>query len=159
MKKRIVCILLVLVFALSLCACGGTSGSSTAKTPPATPGDSQLDTSTNKGDSPEAITAEQGDANEYPEIHLTVSDYNVANSGPGQATQMACDYITEASGGQITFDVYLGGTLCEASDSFAQTADGLADITYYMCGLTSGVQSVGEMFTQVFHRQMPPRTA
>lgn len=151
MKKRIICIVLALALALCLCACGG--GSTTNDTPAATPTPAE---DTNKGNTPDAITpAETDSTEEYPETHLIVSDYNVATSGPGQATQMACDYITEASGGKITFDVYLGGTLCEASDAFAGTADGLADITYYMCGLTSGVQTVGEMFTQVFHRQMP----
>lgn len=151
MKKRIICIALALALALCLCACGG-SGTTT----PATDTNDNSATDTNKGNTPEAITpAEEGNADEYPEMKLVVADYNVATSGPGQATQMACDYITEASGGKITFDVYIGGTLCESSDSFASTADGLADITYYMCGLTSGVQTVGEMFTQVFHREMP----
>lgn len=151
--KKAICLILVLVMALSLCACGG-SGTSTAAATTAQPAATQ-NTSTNASDAPAAITAEANSSVEYPTLKLTVSDYNVANSGPGQATQMACDYITQASGGKITFDVYLGGTLMEASDSFSGTASGLADITYYMCGLTSGVQTAGEMFTQVFYRPMP----
>ena len=155
--KKIIALLLVVVLCCSMfAACGKTESAA-----PAAPAAPAQDTSTNLGDTPDAIAPDAdvvANADEYPEIHLIVNDYNVANSGPGQATQMACDYITEASGGKITFDVYLGGTLCEAGDSFSGTATGLADITYYMSGLTSGVQTVGEMFTQVYHRAMPQVT-
>lgn len=92
---------------------------------------------------------------EYPDMTLTVNDYNVMNSGPAQGTQIACDYITEKSGGKIKFDIYYGGTLIEAVDTFANTADGMADISYYMVGLTTGVMEVGALLASLYWREFP----
>ena len=154
--KKILCIVLALVLVVGLCACGGkTAAEPAAPAAPAAEPASNLDTSTNLGDAPEAIQAEEDTTVEYPEMTLTIADYNTANSGPGQATQMAADYITEASGGKIKCDVYLGGTLMESMDTPSGIADGIADISYYMIGLVSGIQPVGEILTQNFFRQWP----
>ena len=92
---------------------------------------------------------------EWPEMTIVMNDYNVANSGPALCTQLAADYIEEVSGGKIKCETYYGGTLMESTDSFAGTVDGLADITYYLYTLNSGVSVVHNLFTAYYVREMP----
>ena len=91
----------------------------------------------------EAVAAyEAPEGYEWPELKLTVNDYNVPGSGPALATQLACNFIEGVTDGKIKCDVYLGGTLVEATDSFAACAEGLCDITFYLYTLNSGVSTI-----------------
>ncbi len=104
----------------------------------------------------EAVAAyEAPEGYEWPELKLTVNDYNVPGSGPALATQLACNFIEGVTDGKIKCDLYLGGTLVEATDSFASCAEGLCDITFYLYTLNSGVSTIHQLFTIFFTREMP----
>ena len=150
MKKfamKTICAALAFVMCLGLAACGGSPDSAQPQTTPAP--------SAGASDAPAANTDAADSAEEYPEMTIIIADYNVANSGPGIGTQMAADYIEEKSGGRITCETYIGGTLMEATDTVSGLSDGVADISYYMIGLVSGIQPVGEILTQQFYREFP----
>lgn len=86
---------------------------------------------------------------------IVINDYNVEGSGPAIATKEAAAYIEEKSGGKIKCDLYIGGTMMEATDAFAGTAEGLADITFYLYSLNSGVAPLHELFGCFYYREMP----
>lgn len=136
---------MILVISLMCTACGSSSV-------PNEKTDSTADTGDSNSSSSEVSNS---DEYEWPVMTLTVNDYNVATSGIAKGTQVACDYIEEVSGGNITCDVYFGGTLMESTDSFAGTADGMADITFYLYTLNSGVCPVNVLFTSYYTHEMP----
>ena len=158
MKKRITCIVLVLVLVCALfTACGGSKApaSSEPAASASTPAAGSTADAASKVDMDTTSEIEVDDTYEWPEMTLIVNDYNVANSGPAVATQLACDHIEEVSGGKIKCDVYYGGTLMESTDSFAGTAEGMADITFYLYTLNSGVSVLHNLFCAYYTREMP----
>ena len=160
MKKRITCLVLVLVLVCALfTACGGSKAPASSGTEPApsasTPAAGSTADAASKVDMDTTSEIEVDDTYEWPEMTLIVNDYNVANSGPAVATQLACDHIEEVSGGKIKCDVYFGGTLMESTDSFAGTAEGMADITFYLYTLNSGVSVLHNLFCAYYTREMP----
>jgi len=157
MKKQITCIVLVLVLVCALFAGCGSSSEPAAAAPAATtaPAAGSAADAAAKVDVDMTSQLEVEETYEWPEMTLIINDYNVANSGPASATQLACDHIEEVSGGKIKCDVYFGGTLMESTDSFAGTAEGMADITYYLYTLNSGVSTLHNLFTGYYTREMP----
>jgi len=158
MKKRITCIVLVLVLVCALFAgCGSTKTAEPAAAEPAAaaPAAGSTAEAAQKVDMDTTSKLEVEETYEWPEMTLIVNDYNVANSGPAVATQLACDHIEEVSGGKIKCDVYYGGTLMESTDSFAGTAEGMADITFYLYTLNSGVSVLHNLFCAYYTREMP----
>ena len=141
--KKVLALILALVMCLSLFAgCGKEEPAAPAE--PASPAEP-------------AAPAEPADpaGYEYPEMTIVINDYNVEGSGPAIATKEAAAYIEEKSGGKIKCDLYIGGTMMEAADAFAGTAEGLADITFYLYSLNSGVAPLHELFGCFYYREMP----
>lgn len=155
MKKRI-SIVLVLALALMLfAACGSDSGSNANTEVSAAPvqGSTQEAAANVEIDTSSEVAV--SDDYEWPVMTIVINDYNVANSGPAVSTQLAADHIEEVSGGNITCETYYGGTLMESTDSFAGTANGMADITFYLYTLNSGVCTLHNLFTCYYTREMP----
>ena len=130
---------MALLCTLFLSACGdsGDSGSGTSD-----PGTSGTDSTQQPADDGEVYT-------------FTFADYNAESSGPVIAAKEAIAWMEEESGGRIQFEAYYGGTLIEAGDTFAAVSDGMVDCAYYLSGLTTGVQPVGELLSQHWFREMP----
>lgn len=143
LAMKTICAALALAMCFGLAACGGSPA----------PADTTPAPSSGQTGTPSDGSASSGE--EYPEMTIVIADYNVANSGPAIGTQRAVDYIEEKSGGRIRCETYIGGTLMEATDTVSGLADGVADISYYMVGLVSGIQPVGELLTQQFYREFP----
>ena len=165
--KKTLSLILVLVLAVALLAgCGSKAPAPAApannapaanNTPAATqqPNAASASEAIKKVDIDESTKIEVGDTFEWPEMTIIINDYNPQNSGPATATQKAADHIEEVSGGKIKCEVYFGGTLMESTDSFAGTADGMADITYYIYTLNSGVSTLHTLFCAYYVREMP----
>ena len=158
--KKTLCIILALMMVVSLLAgCGDT-----APADPAAPAEPAEPANQNENSASNVLENIEVDTNtsvvlpegyEWPELTIVVNDYNPMNSGPAIGTQLACDHIEEVSGGKIKCEVYYGGTLIESTDSFAGTAEGLADITYYIYTLNSGVSTLHNLFCGMYTREMP----
>lgn len=123
--KKILALVLALAMALALVACGSGSGSnggnSAASNPPA---------SSNPADSGEP----SGDSSEptgpsYPEMKLTVTLNNQEGETAGQLAKYFTEYITEKSGGAITFEVFYGGTLCSSAEALDFVGTAAVDMT------------------------------
>ena len=156
MKKHI-SIVLVLVLAFMLfTACGQTGGTADATpAPSAAPAQGSTQEAAQNVDVDTKSEIDVADDYEWPVMTIVINDYNVANSGPAVSTQLAADHIEEVSGGNITCETYYGGTLMESTDSFAGTAEGMADITFYLYTLNSGVCNLHNLFTAYYTREMP----
>jgi len=162
--KKTLCIILALLMVVAMFAgCGKTEPAApadpAAPAAPAAPAEPSKETSAStvlediELDLNTKIEIPEG--YEWPELTIVVNDYNPMNSGPATGTQIACDHIEEISGGKVKCEVYYGGTLIESTDSFAGTADGLADITYYVYTLNSGVSTLHNLFCGMYTCEMP----
>lgn len=157
--KKTLCIILALLALVSLFAGCGEKPAAPVET--SKPSDSTNDKDTNASAALKDVELDTGtnivlpEGYEWPELTIVVNDYNPMNSGPATGTQIAVDHIEEVSGGKVKCEVHYGGTLMESTDSFAGTAEGLADITYYIYTLNSGVSTLHSLFCAMYTRSMP----
>ena len=115
--KKLIAMLLALTMVFALVACGGT----TSSTP---------DTSTPAASSTPSDSSTPGDTGvSYPKMQLNVScSYNEAETS-GQQLAYFTNYVTEKSGGNITFQVYWGATFCSAAEDLDYVSNGSVDMT------------------------------
>ena len=90
-----------------------------------------------------------------PEFVLKFANYNPLNTPIGEYEAIAFAYIEEQSNGRIKIEPYYNGTLLDVMDTWSGTGDGLADISYLYITVISGVQPVGEIFSQYFSYPAP----
>ena len=129
--KKIIAMLMALVCLFSLAACGTSSQ-------PAADNNAVAEAPAQEAEQPAAEAEEPAPAEEAEEpaaaanpVNLVfASNKNEAEDG-GQVVKFFCDYVTEASGGEITFDIFWGGTLCSMPEEFEMVSSGAAD----MCAL------------------------
>lgn len=115
--KRIFALLLALAMMLTLIACGTSTETPTAEEAAEAPAADAA-----------AETAEEA-GSEYPTMTLNVScSYNEAETS-GQQLAYFTNYITEKSGGNITFNVYWGATFCTAAEDLEYVSNGSVDMT------------------------------
>lgn len=117
--KKLFALLLALSMVLALCACGAQEPAveEPAEAPAEAPADAPAD----------APAEEAGP--EYPVMQLNVScSYNEAETS-GQQLAYFADYITEKSGGNITFNIYWGATFCTAAEDLEYVSNGSVDMT------------------------------
>lgn len=117
MKGRILSALLITCLAVTgLTACG-SSGSDSS--------------SGNTGDSSkEEESSDSEGASEIEAMELTLTTSKNESSDSAPYIQYFCDYVTEASGGVITFNIAWGGTLCGITEEFDFVSSGSADICF-----------------------------
>lgn len=119
--KKLIALLLALVMVFALAACGSTEDTS-ADAADTTSTDAPADT---------ADTADNGTETtaEYPVMTLNVScSYNESETS-GQQLAYFADYVTEKSGGNITFNIYWGATFCTAAEDLEYVSNGSVDMT------------------------------
>ncbi|MCD8115981.1 MAG: TRAP transporter substrate-binding protein DctP [Oscillospiraceae bacterium] len=122
MTKRIIAFMLALVCLLSVCACGSqTSDDSSAVSESVA--NETTEVATEAEETEEAKEAEA----ENPVTLIFASNKNESEDG-GQVIKYFCDYVTEASGGTITFEIFWGGTMCSMAEEFEMVSSGSADI-------------------------------
>jgi len=121
--RKIIAMLLALVMALALCACGGGSNNNTPDTTP------------NSDSSSTDTTPKADDGKVY---ELVVQNHDPATSMCAQYLQDWTDLITEASDGRLTFIIYNGGALGTAGESCDLVLNGTADIAWTTCGMNPG---------------------
>ena len=127
--KKLIALLLALVMVLALTACGGSTTSAPAaeEAPAAEPAAENAAPAEEPAAAAEEPAAEAGA--EYPTMTLNVScSYNEAETS-GQQLAYFADYVTEKSGGNITFNIYWGGTFCSAAEDLDYVGNGSVDMT------------------------------
>ena len=101
--KKLIAMVLALGMVLALAACGGNGAG-------------------NESPNPDSGSA-------YPKMTLNVScSYNEAETS-GKQLAYFVDYIEEKSGGNITFNVYWGGSFCSAAEDLDYVSNGSVDMT------------------------------
>lgn len=120
--KKLLALLLALVMALSVTACGGGSGDDPAgdPTPPAGAGVSD------PGGSEEVPPA--GDVANDPKVTLTAASAFTETQLPGMFWKYFEEQVETLSGGSIELELYLGGTLCGPDEEMAYLSDGSIDM-------------------------------
>lgn len=102
--KKFLALCLALVLALSLAACA-------TENPPA-----------NSAAGSQASEPAQA-ATQQP-VNIIFANSNNENTETGQQLQAMLDYITEQTGGAVTFTPYFGGQLCAANEEYDYLRDG-----------------------------------
>ncbi len=131
MRKRVISIILCAGLCGALLAgCGSSDSASTG-------GDTADNTADNTVEevSAEAETEDAGEAEEvsadgdYDEVELTaVISYNDGTTF-ANTLQYFCDYVTEHSGGKITFKIYTGGSFCTGPEELEYVNNGSIDVS------------------------------
>ena len=118
--KKLLAMLLAIVMVFALVACGSSNTPSTPNTP-----------STNKPSTPssDAPASDAPAGPSYDNVKLMFSTtYNEMESS-GQAITYFTNYITEKSGGAITFDIKWGGTLAGTGEELSFLQAGAFDMS------------------------------
>jgi TRAP-type C4-dicarboxylate transport system substrate-binding protein len=112
--KKLIALTLALCFGcLGLAACGsGATGTSSEERQPEP---------ASEGQSTEAVQ-------EIEPVELIFATTKNQNSDTGDVISYFCDYVTEASGGSITFNIFWSGTFCGMIEEFDSVSSGAADI-------------------------------
>ena len=111
--KRFLSLLLVLCMTFSFAACGATSENSNAA-------------SSDSGDAEE--TADVGDVANDPAVTLVASSAFTSTQLPGMFWEHFKEDVEKLSGGSITIDLYLGGTLGGADEEMDMLSNGSIDM-------------------------------
>ncbi len=119
--KKWIAMLLVLCSLFSLAACTSKAPAETTA-PAAEPEEAAAPAEAE----PEAAPAEAAN----PVTLVFACNKNEPEDG-GQVVKYFTDYVTEKSNGEITFDIFWGGTMCSMAEEFEMVASGAAD----MCAL------------------------
>ena len=115
----------MLVFTLT--ACGGGGGGATTAAAAGGETTAPAEATTAAAAAETAAPAEPaGDA----EFTFKVTSHDSDKGGSGQFIHAWCDAVTEASGGRIQFQIFLGGSLAPATESYNVVRSGAADIAW-----------------------------
>lgn len=113
--KKLFALLLALSMVLALCACGAQE--SAVEEPVAAPAEVSADT-----------PAEETET-EYPVLTLNIAcSYNEAET-TGQQLAYFKEYLEEKSGGNITMNIYWGGTFASSTEELDYVSNGSVDMT------------------------------
>lgn len=130
--KKILALILSVIMVVSLAACGSQSNATEATTQAAPEAETTAAESTSKEEASESETTEaptEGiNLDDVEEMQLLFPSSKNENSEIGNVIKHFCDYVTEASGGKITFNVMWGGSFCSMREEFDNVSSGAADI-------------------------------
>ncbi len=125
--KKLTALLLALAMVFALAACG--SGNASTPSDNAAPADS---TPANETETPDDTAPEDaadvGDVANDPAVTLSVASSFTANELVGQYWNYFKEDVEALSGGSITLELYLGGTLCGADEELAMLTNGSIDL-------------------------------
>ncbi len=127
--KKILALLMAMAMLLALAACGSSSSSSGSS--------STTDGSASASTEADGDTTEDGDSSadstgdstaSYDTVELTFILSNNETETGGMLTKYFTEYITEASGGAVTFKIYYGGTYCDSGEQLDNVGSGAIDM-------------------------------
>ncbi len=131
--RRIVSLLLCVVFLLAFAtACGNQGGAA-----PAAPG-------SNDG--------------EMPYFELSYNDHMAESSNFGIAVNEAIANIKERTDGHVVITPYYGNTLLEQNNQYAGVSQGMADISVYTIDSNTGTQVLAPVFNVPYASTKPTQT-
>ncbi len=141
---------LALFLALALClalfaGCGSSSSSSSSSSSGST---SSGSTSSDATTSEDSSTVEAG-TGDYTTIKLTVVNHDSPDCMGEHWLETVLGYVTEETGGAVTFDYYAGGSMFGATETIDAVKDGAADICWWTTGSYSGRFLVSEFINLV----------
>lgn len=116
--KRLIALLLAVLMLASFAACGQ---SAPAEEPAPAPAEEAAAPA-------EEAVAEEPAAAEDPAVTLTAASAFTATQLPGIFWNYFKEQVEELSGGSITLDLYLGGTLCGPDEELAMLSNGSIDM-------------------------------
>ncbi len=133
--KKILALILALIMALSLVACGTADDQtpSTSDTP-------STNTDTPATNDPGAETPAPSDSVVEPKI-LKVACFKPETDFMAQQLLKVCEYVKENSNGAIDFEYYMGGSFCSMPEEFGYLSSGAID----MCALMEGAGQATNM--------------
>ncbi len=119
--KKILALLLALTMVFALAACGGETEPSTAPSaePSAAP----------ESSTPDAEGTPDAESPAYDEVELMFATTFNEIETSGKAITYFTDYITEKSGGAITFDIKWGGTVAGTGEELSFLQAGAFDMS------------------------------
>lgn len=125
--KRLLAILLAAMMLLSMAACGAQTEepASESTEEPAAP--VAAETAEDTAEAPEEAAEEPAAAND-PAVTLTAASAFTSTQLPGIFWNYFKEQVEELSGGSVTIDLYLGGTLCGADEELAMLSNGSIDM-------------------------------
>lgn len=100
-----------------------------------------------------------GPPREEDVIALKFNDWGPPGIGIGELHQQAADMIEERTNGKVKVECYFSQSLLSYGDTFTGVSEGVADITLYVVGATSGVHSLHEIFGLPFIGDIPDMRA
>ena len=143
--KRLIALILALTMVFALAACGGGSAAPAEEPAPAEEAAPAAEEAAPAEEAPaeeEAAPAEEpaeeapeeeaaepaGDAANDPAVTLTAASAFTATQLPGIFWNYFKEQVEELSGGSITLDLYLGGTLCGPDEELTMLSNGSLDM-------------------------------
>jgi TRAP-type C4-dicarboxylate transport system substrate-binding protein len=139
--KRALAIILTLVLAFSVAACGGTPAASPSPSPSAAPSSAPPASA-----EPSAAPSTEAPATETPAINLSnVGEHTFilahglpAQSMTGQQYHAFAEAVKELSGGKMVIDEKVGGTLLTDPETLDAVMDGTVDFIHSMGSYVTG---------------------
>jgi len=92
-------------------------------------------------------------------ITLKFNDWGPPGIGIGELHQQAADMIEERTDGKVKVDCYFSQSLLKYPDTYTGVSEGVADITLYVVGATSGVHNLHQIFGLPFIGDIPDMRA
>jgi len=100
-----------------------------------------------------------GSPREEEVITLKFNDWGPPGIGIGELHQQAAKMIEERTDGKVKVECYFSQSLLAYPDTYTGVSEGIADITLYVVGATSGVHALNEVFGLPFAGDIPDMTA
>lgn len=125
--KRLLAILLAAMMLLSMAACGAQTEEPTSKPAEEPAAPAAAETTEDTAEAPAEAAEEPAAAND-PAVTLTAASAFTATQLPGIFWNYFKEQVEELSGGSVTLDLYLGGTLCGPDEELAMLSNGSIDM-------------------------------
>ena len=102
------------------------------------------------GDGSSAASNEAGTLEDMEPVVLTISDPNPESASNVIALNEWMEYVTEETGGKVTFDTYFSGTLHDGTEALSSLEQGITDITFYYPGYFPDQLPIANWVTRTF---------
>jgi TRAP-type C4-dicarboxylate transport system substrate-binding protein len=147
-KYRLLALILALVLAFALTACGGGDT-------PATNAPSNNTPATDTPDTPDDSNTPADSGEDLGEpVTLKVNNFASESLPFGQGLVAAKEWIEAESNGNITLDLYHDGTVLGFGDTYQGISEGVADIGIVGPAATDAVMTLNSVFTTM-HEYLP----
>lgn len=126
--KKLIALLLALAMAFTLVSCGSGSGAPAAAEEPAASSAGESEAASSGEAGAETPGSDFGDVANDPSVTLTAASGFTSTQLPGMFWEYFKEDVEKLSGGSITLDLYLGGTLCGTDEEMSMLSNGSIDM-------------------------------